>query len=342
MGSPRKKGNTYHVVERIKERLLAFDDSIEFEYLFLKDCDLKPCTGCFACIAKGESLCPLKDDRDMIMSKMMEADGIIFAAPCYGLGVPAVMKNFIDRFSYTLHRPRFFDKCFLAVATVGGVMGYEGHAMLLPERDARASLVAVASEQLAAAHAVVGGDVVSTGGTGTYDLHTVATEIQAGSYALMDTAYAKLGLPFGEALSIVGTVVSTSAGYAVADVGLKALGMDHGNSSIDDAKVWFFSDEHVTFAPERPIRRGPWPWATVPRSLHSRGRWWKKSRRRLRMRSPPSRPAGRRRSGTREWRWGRSRRGCAALGGRGNRRSPRRPGRARSAGTPNRSRPGRT
>jgi D-serine deaminase-like pyridoxal phosphate-dependent protein len=94
--------------------------------------------------------------------------------------------------------------------TVRGVMGYEGHAMLLPDRSARASLVAVAGEQLAAAHAAVGGDVVSTGGTGTYDLHTVATEIQAGSYALMDTAYAKLGLPFAEALSIVGTVVSTS------------------------------------------------------------------------------------------------------------------------------------
>jgi D-threonine aldolase len=139
---------------------------------------------------------------------------------------------------------------------VRGVMGYEGHAMLLPDRDARASLVAVASDQLDAAHAVVGGDVVSTGGTGTFDLHTVATEIQAGSYALMDTAYGKLGLPFGEALSIVGTVVSISTGYAVADVGLKSLGMDHGNSSIDDAKVWFFSDEHVTFAPEQPMRVG--------------------------------------------------------------------------------------
>jgi D-serine deaminase-like pyridoxal phosphate-dependent protein len=141
--------------------------------------------------------------------------------------------------------------------TVRGVMGYEGHAMLLADRSARASLVAVASEQLAAAHAAIGGDVVSTGGTGTYDLHTVATEIQAGSYALMDTAYTKLALPFVEALSIVGTVVSTStAGYAVADVGLKALGMDHGNSSIDAAKVWFFSDEHVTFAPEKPVRVG--------------------------------------------------------------------------------------
>jgi D-serine deaminase-like pyridoxal phosphate-dependent protein len=147
---------------------------------------------------------------------------------------------------------------------VRGVMGYEGQAMLLPDRAARVRAVADASEKLAAAHAAVGGEIVSAGGTGTFDLHTVATEIQAGSYALMDTAYAKLGLPFAPALSVLGTVVSTSAqGYAVADVGLKALGMDHGPSAIDDAQVWFFSDEHVTFAPQRPVRVGDrvrvWP-----------------------------------------------------------------------------------
>ena len=48
----------------------------------------------------------------------------------------------------------------------------------------------------------------------------------------MDTAYGSLGLPFGPALSVVGTVVAVKSGYAVADVGLKALGMDHGNPSI--------------------------------------------------------------------------------------------------------------
>jgi len=148
--------------------------------------------------------------------------------------------------------------------TVRGVMGYEGHAMLLPDRATRASLVADVTEKLAAAHAAVGSDVVSAGGTGTFDLHTVATDVQAGSYALMDTAYAKLGLPFRQALSVLGTVISTSTqGYAVADVGLKALGMDHGPSAIDDAAVWFFSDEHVTFAPRRPMRAGDrvrvWP-----------------------------------------------------------------------------------
>ena len=98
--------------------------------------------------------------------------------------------------------------------------------------------------------------MISAGGTGTYDINTAATEIQAGSYALMDTAYAKLGLPFGQALSVLATVVSVSPGWAVADCGAKAVGMDHGNPTIDGAEVWFCSDEHVTFAPGQRLEVG--------------------------------------------------------------------------------------
>ncbi|MDJ0851818.1 MAG: alanine racemase [Myxococcota bacterium] len=139
---------------------------------------------------------------------------------------------------------------------VRGVMGYEGHAMLVEDAAERAKLVATCMETLRGAHARVGGDVVSAGGTGSFDCNELATEIQAGSYALMDTAYAKLGLPFREALTLLSTVVSVSSRYAVADCGLKALGMDHGNPGIDGAAVWFCSDEHVTFAPERAVAVG--------------------------------------------------------------------------------------
>jgi len=123
MGSPRKKGNTFEAVERVRDILMGLDENLDFEYLFLADCRLEMCRGCFTCFAKGEDKCPLKDDRGLIYSKMMEADGIILAAPTYAMGVPALMKNFIDRLAYTLHRPCFFDKAFLAVSTVGGVMG---------------------------------------------------------------------------------------------------------------------------------------------------------------------------------------------------------------------------
>lgn len=139
---------------------------------------------------------------------------------------------------------------------VRGVMGYEGHAMIVDDRAKRVALVAASMEKLVAAHRDVGGDVISAGGTGSYDVNRVATEIQAGSYALMDTAYAKLALPFRQALFVLATVISVSPGFAVADCGLKALGMDHGPSSVEGGKAWFFSDEHVTFAPDAPVRVG--------------------------------------------------------------------------------------
>lgn len=146
---------------------------------------------------------------------------------------------------------------------VRGVMGYEGHAVGIADRARRAKLTEESMRTLLAAHANTGGEVISAGGTGTFDLNTWATEIQAGSYSLLDTAYAKLDLPFQPALSVLATVISVSRDYYVADCGLKALGMDHGNPTIDDAKIWFCSDEHVTFASERLLNVGDrirvWP-----------------------------------------------------------------------------------
>ena len=131
---------------------------------------------------------------------------------------------------------------------VRGVMGYEGHIVGLEDRAQRTELVGQCMELLVKAHAAVGGELISAGGTGTYDINTWATEIQAGSYALMDTAYGKLDLPFRQALAVLATVISVSPGWAVVDCGLKSLGMDHGNPSIEGAAVWFCSDEHVTFS----------------------------------------------------------------------------------------------
>jgi D-serine deaminase-like pyridoxal phosphate-dependent protein len=49
---------------------------------------------------------------------------------------------------------------------------------------------------------------------------------------------------------VLATVVSVnrSKGYAVADAGLKAFGMDHGNPTLPGAAVWYCSDEHTVFS----------------------------------------------------------------------------------------------
>ena len=144
---------------------------------------------------------------------------------------------------------------------VRGVMGYEGHLMAVADRDEQRAKVRSAMGVLVQCfddvRLVSGNDctIISAGGTGTFDLYDPSdpvlariNEVQAGSYALMDSHYGALELPFVQALYVVGTVISVSDSWAVIDVGLKSLGMDHGNPTIEGASVWFCSDEHITFS----------------------------------------------------------------------------------------------
>jgi D-serine deaminase-like pyridoxal phosphate-dependent protein len=72
---------------------------------------------------------------------------------------------------------------------------------------------------------------ISGGGTGTYHItgdDTIWTEIQAGSYVFMDSVYSRGGLPFGNSLSILTTVIHKRPGVAVTDAGLKVCTTEHG------------------------------------------------------------------------------------------------------------------
>ncbi|MCU1593026.1 MAG: metal-activated pyridoxal enzyme [Frankiales bacterium] len=132
---------------------------------------------------------------------------------------------------------------------VRGVMGYEGHVMLVDDPAEKARQVEECMSLLLKASADVGGDLVSAGGTGTFEVNTYANEIQAGSYCLMDTTYAHAGIAFEQALTVLSTIISVNeAGWFVADLGLKALGMDHGNPTIPGASVWYCADEHTVFS----------------------------------------------------------------------------------------------
>ena len=114
-GSPRK-GNTFSVLNSIKEE---FPD-IDYEILMLKDMNLKDCYGCYACINRGPEYCPLKDDRDVILKKMEEADGVVFATPTNTRHVTVLMKKLMDKLGYIAHRPYFFDKYAMFVSTCKG------------------------------------------------------------------------------------------------------------------------------------------------------------------------------------------------------------------------------
>lgn len=117
IGSQRKQ-STYRAVQELEKNLKSYGE-IDFEYVFLKDYDLEYCKGCKLCFDKGEENCPLKDDRDLLIEKMNNSDGVIFATPNYSFHLTALMKNFFDRLAFIFHRPRFFGKPFMAIVTQG-------------------------------------------------------------------------------------------------------------------------------------------------------------------------------------------------------------------------------
>jgi len=141
-----------------------------------------------------------------------------------------------------------------------GVMGYEGHLQPVRDRVERATRTLRAMEGLVTTAAQLRSsglpcEVVSAGGTGTYDISgrvEGVTEIQAGSYALMDTDYTAVGVPFEPAFSLLGTVVSRpTRERCVADCGHKSTTKDHGLPSvrgIEGASVTSLNDEHATIA----------------------------------------------------------------------------------------------
>jgi D-threonine aldolase len=151
-----------------------------------------------------------------------------------------------------------------------GLMGYEGHAVGIPTRAEREAAVLRAMGQLAESARMFSAaglptEIVSGGGTGSYDISSTLdeiTEIQAGSYALMDSDYGKLGMPFEHAISVLGTVVSRSVpGRCVADCGHKSCTKDHGHPAvkgIEGATVLALNDEHATISlpASSPIKIG--------------------------------------------------------------------------------------
>ena len=61
----------------------------------------------------------MKDDRDMLIEKMMASDGVVLASPNYSFQVSGLMKTFLDRLGFAFHRPRFFGKTFTSIVTQG-------------------------------------------------------------------------------------------------------------------------------------------------------------------------------------------------------------------------------
>ncbi|QJX00737.1 DSD1 family PLP-dependent enzyme [Frigoriglobus tundricola] len=121
-----------------------------------------------------------------------------------------------------------------------GLQGYDGHLQMIPDYDDRKA------QSLAGADALVGTRrrieqtglpvaVVTGGGTGTWEFVASVpgvTEIQPGSFVVMDAAYHRVRPEFARALSVLTTVVSRRPGRYVLDAGSKAISRDFGTPEV--------------------------------------------------------------------------------------------------------------
>ena len=85
----------------------------------LGDYKIDDCIGCELCIRKTSS-CFQKDGAQTILSKLVEADGIILASPVYLMHITGKLKSLIDKTASWVHRPPMVGKPALVVATTAG------------------------------------------------------------------------------------------------------------------------------------------------------------------------------------------------------------------------------
>jgi D-serine deaminase-like pyridoxal phosphate-dependent protein len=115
-----------------------------------------------------------------------------------------------------------------------GLLGYEGHCMLEPDRALRVEKAMAANDALVQAvdefdrHGLAT-EIVAAGGLGTWDItgaNPRITEIHAGSYIFMDAFHRNLVPGFDVALTVLATVISRTGSMAVLDCGRKSIGID--------------------------------------------------------------------------------------------------------------------
>jgi len=69
----------------------------EVEVYYTKQLDIKPCQGEFNCQIKTPGKCFQKDDMEMLLPKLVEADIQVFATPVYVDGIAGSLKNLWER-----------------------------------------------------------------------------------------------------------------------------------------------------------------------------------------------------------------------------------------------------
>jgi len=103
MGSPRKKGNSATLANRVAEGAKAAGADVES--LYLHEMNIKPCNACDICREDTAIDCNINDDMEELYPKLRQADALVIASPIYWFTVAAQTKLFMDRL-YALGGPQ--------------------------------------------------------------------------------------------------------------------------------------------------------------------------------------------------------------------------------------------
>jgi len=97
VGSPRNGGNTDILIDKVIEGAKSKTE-LEVEKIYLYEANIKYCNACGAhTVLGGSKECPLGDDMNEILKRMVKADAFIFGSPNHGRTISAGMTNFIAR-----------------------------------------------------------------------------------------------------------------------------------------------------------------------------------------------------------------------------------------------------
>jgi multimeric flavodoxin WrbA len=95
LGSPRKKGNSAILADRIAKGARAAGAKVET--VFLHGLNIAPCNSCYACQKKGSKGCAIQDAMQDLYPKLLAADAWVIASPVYWFTMSAQTKLFMDR-----------------------------------------------------------------------------------------------------------------------------------------------------------------------------------------------------------------------------------------------------
>jgi len=95
----------------------ASEAGAEIETVDVTKLNIKYCTACNSCHEKG--VCAIKDDYQMVIEKLLDADGIILSSPNYITNVTAQLKTLFDRCPLVIHEQLFDGKYGFSLTTAG-------------------------------------------------------------------------------------------------------------------------------------------------------------------------------------------------------------------------------